>query len=199
MADDELTADQIAAATAYVDIDAPPAGPSAYVLFGTNQAVPAAIAAERFHAGLAPLLIATGGVNRHNGIVEGHEFKRLLMAAGVPRSAIRVESRSANTWQNIEYSVDFIREAVASGLAITAVSKWFHRRAVHCLRTLVPEVEAFHAVGWEPVYAGVPITRSNWPDHPDGRRRVIREWREIPRRVTEGSFREAKLVDGAWR
>jgi hypothetical protein len=56
-----------------VDIEASPpdGGPVALVLFGTNQAAPAQIAAARYHADVAALVIATGGINRHNGIVEG--------------------------------------------------------------------------------------------------------------------------------
>jgi hypothetical protein len=61
MRDDDLSPDQIAAATAFVDIEAPPPDePVALVLFGTNQAQPAAIAAARYHRGLAPLVITTG-------------------------------------------------------------------------------------------------------------------------------------------
>jgi hypothetical protein len=65
MTDDELTPEQIAALTAAVDIEAsPPDGePVALVLFGTNQAAPAQIAAARYHAGAAPLVIATGGID----------------------------------------------------------------------------------------------------------------------------------------
>lgn len=199
MTGDLLTAEQVAAATAYVDIDAPPPGPSALFVFGTNQEIPANLAAERHHAGLAPLVIVTGGVNRHNGVVEGRMFERLLVDKGVPRSCIRVEDRSANTWQNVEFALDHIREAVATGLPITITSKWYHRRAVNCFRTLVPEIEAFHAIAWQPIYADVPVTRSNWPDHPDGRRRVIREWQEVQRRVADGSYQDAKLTNGAWR
>jgi hypothetical protein len=43
-------------------------------------------------------------------------------------------------------------------------------------------------LGYEPVYSGVPITRDNWPEHPDGRRRVVREWQECSRRITDGTF-----------
>ena len=80
MSDDELTPERVTALTAAVDIEAsPPDGePVALVLFGTNQAAPAQIAAARYHAGTAPLVIATGGVNRHNGIIEGREFARQL-------------------------------------------------------------------------------------------------------------------------
>jgi uncharacterized SAM-binding protein YcdF (DUF218 family) len=200
MSDDDLTPDQIAAITAYVDIEAPPPDePTAHVIFGTNQAQPAAIVAGRYRQALAPLIIATGGINRHNGVVEGQMFRRLLTASGVPDGSIRVEDQSADTWQNVELSLPFLRQALASGLRLTAVSKWYHRRAVHALRTLVPEADILYAISWEPVYAGALVTRGNWPKSPDGRRRVIREWQEVPRRVRVGSYHEAVKAGGAWR
>jgi acetyl esterase/lipase len=132
MNDGELTAAQIATLTASVDIDAPPPGtqPSALVLFGTNQTSPAHIAADRYHRGLAPLIIATGGINRHNGIVEGREFARQLAAADVPASAVRIEEQSKDTWQNVKLSLPYLREALAMGLPLVVVSKWFHLRHV---------------------------------------------------------------------
>jgi uncharacterized SAM-binding protein YcdF (DUF218 family) len=200
MTDDELTPDQIAAITAYVDIEAPPRDePTAHVIFGTNQAQPAAIVAGRYRRGLAPLVIATGGINRHNGVVEGQMFRQILTTAGVPDAAIRVEDQSANTWQNVELSLPLLREALASGLRLTAVGKWYHRRAIHALRTLLPEAEFCYAISWEPVYADALVTRENWPKSPDGRRRVIREWQEVPRRVADGDFRAAVKARGAWR
>jgi len=200
MSDDDLTPDQIAAITAYVDIEAPPPDePTAHVIFGTNQAQPAAIVAGRYRQGLAPLIIATGGINRHTGVVEGQMFRQLLKASGVPDASIRVEDQSANTWQNVELSLPFLREALASGLRLTAVTKWYHRRAVHALRTLLPEAEFFYAISWEPVYAGALVTRDNWTKSPDGRRRVIRESQEVPRRIGDGSYREAVKVGGTWR
>jgi hypothetical protein len=200
MNDDELTAAQAATLTAAVDIDAPPPDgePVALVLFGTNQAAPARIAAGRYLTGAAPLIIATGGINRHDAIVEGREFARQLADAGVYGGAIRVEDRSKDTWQNIELSMPYLREALAKGLPLVAVSKWYHLRAVYCLRTQLPEAVPLYAIGWEPVYAGTLVTRDNWPSSPDGRRRVIRESQEVPRRVAEGSYRAAVKKDGAW-
>ena len=110
------------------------------VIFGTNQRQPADIAASRYHSGLAPLIIVTGGINRHNGVVEGQMFRQLLHTAGVPDSSIRVEDQSANTWLNVELSLPFLREALSRGLRLTVASKWYHRRAVHALRTLLPEL-----------------------------------------------------------
>jgi uncharacterized SAM-binding protein YcdF (DUF218 family) len=198
---DDLTPEQVKDFTDRADIDAPPPGgePTALVVFGTNQAAPAAIAAARYHRGLAPLIIVTGGVNRHNGIVEGRELARLLAAADVPARAIRVEDQSADTWQNVELSLPYLREALGTGLRLTAVSKWYHLRAVYCLRTLLPGAAPLYAIGYEPLYAGVPVTRENWPGIPDGYRRVIREATEVARRVEDGSYRAAQRIDGAWR
>ena len=197
----ELTGQQIAQVTAYVDIAAPPPAdqPVALVLFGTNQAAPAQIAADRYHRGQAPLIIATGGVNRHTGIIEGRQFARQLHDAGVPPSAIRVEDQSADTWQNVELSMPYLREALASGLRLAVVSKWYHRRAVMALRTRLPEAGPLHAIAWEPAYAGTLVTRENWPKIPDGRRRVIREWQEVSRRLSDGSYLPVRKRDGTWQ
>jgi len=201
MSDDELTPERVAALTVAVDIDAPPPDgePVALVLFGTNQAAPAQIAAARYHAGAAPLIIATGGINRHNGIIEGREFARQLTQAGVPDSVIRVEDQSKDTWQNVELSLPYLREALAMGLRLAVVSKWYHLRTVYCLATQLPEAAPFYAISWEPLYAGALVTRANWPKIPDGRRRVLRESQEVPRRISEGTYRAAQKTDGAWQ
>lgn len=195
-----IEADQVEIITRYVDIQAqPPDIPTAMFLFGTNQAAPTAIASNRYREGLAPLIIATGGVNRHNGIVEGREFKRQLEERGVPESAIRVEAASTNTWQNVELSIPYLVEAAMAGLAITVVSKWYHRRTVHILRTCLPEIDPFYAIGWDPIYGDAPVTRTNWIDNPDGKKRVIREWQEVSRRVEDGSLARTSIIEGAWR
>jgi uncharacterized SAM-binding protein YcdF (DUF218 family) len=195
-----IPAERVAEITGFVDIEAPPppGQPTAHLLFGTNQAEPAAIAADRYHNGLAPLIIATGGVNRHNHVNEAREFRRILAGSGVPDSAIRVEDQSANTWQNVEFALPFIREALDAGLTITAIAKWYHRRTVHMLRTQVPGIGRFHVITWEPVYDRRLVTRASWPTIPDGNRRVVREWEEVSRRVADGTLAPASITGGAW-
>jgi hypothetical protein len=144
------------------------------------------------------LIIVTGGVNRHNGIIEGRAFQQLLRDRGVPEEAFRVEDRSANTWQNVELATPYLREAIDRDLPLVAVSKWYHRRSIHALRTHLPDLGSLYAIGWDPIYADTPVTRYNWPTHPEGRRRVIREWREIPRRVAAGEIQDATRRGGAW-
>ncbi|MEU4364110.1 YdcF family protein [Promicromonospora sp. NPDC023987] len=184
--------------TAFVDIEAPSTGPAAYFVFGTNQTLPADLVADRYGQGLAPLIIVTGGINRHNGIVEGHVLRDLLIERGVPEDVIRVEAESVDTWQNVQSSAAFLHEAVRLGLPVTAVTKWYHRRAIQVLATVHPEAAPLHGLSYEPVYSGVPVTRDNWPEHPDGRRRVIREWQETRRRITDGSFVSLQRVNDAF-
>lgn len=198
---DELSGEQIAAITAYVDTQAPPLDgeATAHFIFGTNQLAPVEVVAERYHQGLAPLVIVTGGVNRHSGIIEGREFERLLVERGVPASVIRVEDQSANTWQNVEFALPHLREVIDTGLLVTALCKWYHRRAVRVMRRRLPEGEAFHVITWDPIYADRPVTRENWPAIPDGRRRVVREWDECRRSVADGSIPTVDRMNGAWR
>ncbi|WP_428986026.1 YdcF family protein [Streptomyces pyxinae] len=201
MSGKDLSSEEIHKITSFVDIEAPPpqGEPTAHILFGTNQTQPVEIAADRYHKGLAPLIIATGGVNRHNGIVEAQVFRDLLIERDVPNAVIRCEDQAANTWQNVEFSLPYVREALGSGLRITAVSKWYHRRTVHCLASVVPGLDLFYAISWEPLYSDEVVDRTSWPSIPEGRRRVVREWEEIPRRVTEGSFTVLRRINGAWK
>jgi hypothetical protein len=196
----DLTAARVAEITAFTDIEAPPppGRPTAVLVFGTNQVEPAVIAAGRYRLGLAPLIIVTGGVNRHNQVIEAREFYRVLTGHGVPDDVIRVEDRSANTWQNVEFSLPFLREALSCGLSITAICKWYHRRAVHMLKTQAPDAAPFHVITWEPVYDGRLVTRTGWPGIPGGRRGVIREWEEVSRRVADGALAPATCTDCAW-
>jgi uncharacterized SAM-binding protein YcdF (DUF218 family) len=138
-------------------------------------------------------------VNRHDGIIEGRELRDLLADRGVPGEAIRVEDQSANTWQNVELAFPYIREALDAGLAVTAICKWYHRRAIHILKTLAPDVGAFHVITWEPTYDDQPVTRTSWHHIPSGERRVAREWEEVRRRVADGSFKDTIRTGGAWR
>jgi hypothetical protein len=112
---------------------------------------------------------------------------------------IRVEDQSKDTWQNVELSLPHLREALAMGLRLAVVSKWYHLRTVYCLATQLPEAAPFYAISWEPLYAGTLVTRTNWPQSPDGRRRVLRESQEVPRRVSEGTYRAVQKTDGAWQ
>jgi hypothetical protein len=118
---------------------------------------------------------------------------------GDVQGTVRAEDRSASTWQNVEFALPHLCEAIASGLSLTAVSKWYHLRAIHVLRTLLPEAESFHAISWEPVYSGTAITRQNWTETEARRRKVLRQREEVACKVNDGTYRSATILDGTWR
>ncbi|MDQ3930259.1 MAG: YdcF family protein, partial [Chloroflexota bacterium] len=60
-------------------------------------------AADLYHKGFAPLIIATGGYVE-NGPTEASVMLRVLTAAGVPESDVVLEEQAHNTIQNISYS-----------------------------------------------------------------------------------------------
>lgn len=195
-----ISAGEAARITAYLDAEAPPNEPTAHIVFGTNQPIPAELVARRHHAGVAPLIILTGGANRHTGVVESVEHRHLLLERGVTNAVIRHETSSGTTHGNVEHGLPFLQEALESGLGLTAVCKWYHRRALHLLRAFLPEVARFHAVTCEPIYDGLAVTRSNWWfATPAIVGRVLHEWRVIPEGLAAGSLPSVERVDGSWR
>jgi uncharacterized SAM-binding protein YcdF (DUF218 family) len=146
------------------------------------------------------LVILTGGANRHTGVIEAREHQGILLEYGVPATAVRCEDTSTTTRGNVENALPFLREALRSGLVLTAVVKWHHRRAIQTLRRLLPDAPFFHAVTWEPVYDGVRVTRSDWWFRSAlAAERVLKEWQVIPEQLADGTLTEVELVAGAWR
>ncbi|WP_084211434.1 YdcF family protein [Pseudonocardia acaciae] len=195
-----VSAEEAAKITAYLDVHAPPSQPTAHIIFGTNQLIPAEVAARQYHRGLASLIILTGGVNRHTGVIEAEEHRRILLERDVPEPVIRYEARSTTTQGNVEQALPLLREILASNMSLTAVCKWYHRRAIQQLRAALPEAPCFYAVTWEPHYGGHAVTRNDWWTRSSvGAQRVLREWRTIPARLATGSLKEVNLVNGTWR
>lgn len=134
-------------------------------------------------------------MNRHTGVLEAIEHRRILLEHDVPEAVIHYEDKSTTTQGNVEEALPFVHEALQCGLVLAAVCKWYHRRAIQVLRTLLPEGPFFHAVTWEPIYAGVKVTRSDWwLKSPVAAERVMKEWR-----LATGSLEEVELVGGVWR
>ena len=105
-------------------------------------------AAELFRAHAAPRILLTG---------EGDDEinRQLLLAAGVPASAIEVEGKSKTTKENAEFSVARLRaENLHSAILVTS---WYHsRRALKSFEHFAPELKfysrpsyfAFDAADW---------------------------------------------------
>jgi uncharacterized SAM-binding protein YcdF (DUF218 family) len=139
-------------------IDNGAAAGDAIVLLGGGSYERPARAAELFKEHAAPRIIITGAgdeeINRH-----------LLLKAGVPASAIRVEAASRSTKENALFTIPMLRADHVSKVIL--VTSWYHsRRALKCFRHYAPEMQFYS----RPSYYAYP--RGEWT--PQGIRRRIR-------------------------
>ncbi|MEO0913114.1 MAG: YdcF family protein [Pseudomonadota bacterium] len=86
-----------------------------------------------YEAGLAPVLLMSGGPAVSGGPAAGKEMAKLAVAAGVPEEAILTETRSTSTLQNARFSAPILQTL---GLErVIVVTEGFHMaRALLSLR-----------------------------------------------------------------
>ena len=126
-------------------------------------------AAELYTNGAAPVIIVSG-----QG--DADEVARALRGAGIPDSAIRIEDKSRNTWENAKFTVQLLRQLNGASDAdplknritetpgsrapvqrVIIVTSWWHsRRAMACFKKAGPEFEFYS----RPSYFGFP--RDQW-------------------------------------
>jgi uncharacterized SAM-binding protein YcdF (DUF218 family) len=105
---------------------------------------------REFKAGVAPVLIMTGG-SAHNAFVEGEAMKKLAVTEGVPAEDVLVEGQARDTIQNIYYS-DQILEA-HHWHTVEVVSSPSHLpRAALILSHWTDLKWSTHASHWPPEY-----------------------------------------------
>jgi uncharacterized SAM-binding protein YcdF (DUF218 family) len=139
-------------------IDSGAAEGDAIVLLGGGSYERPARAAQLFKEHVAPKIIISGAgdeeINRH-----------LLLKAGVPASAIRMEAASRSTKENALFTIPMLRADHSSKVIL--VTSWYHsRRALKCFRHYAPEIRFYS----RPSYYAYP--RAEWT--PQGIRRRIR-------------------------
>jgi uncharacterized SAM-binding protein YcdF (DUF218 family) len=120
----------------------------ALVVLGGDWGDRAARAAELFRQGVAPRVIVSGAGDCTFNL-------QVLTNAGVPASAIQLESRSKTTRENAEFSISLLRAAGVRRAII--VTSWYHsRRALSCFRHYAPEIKFYS----RPSYSN--YARSTW-------------------------------------
>ncbi len=78
-------------------------------------------AAELYEAGFAPRIIVSGGQGADEPISEAESMRRYLVALGMPNEVIKLEDKSTNTQQNMEYSKAIMdAEGYHSALIVTS-------------------------------------------------------------------------------
>jgi uncharacterized SAM-binding protein YcdF (DUF218 family) len=92
-------------------------------------------AAELFKQRAAPRIIITG-------VGDDQINRRLLLAAGIPASAIQVEGKSTTTRENAEFTLKLLRaENLHNAILVTS---WYHsRRSLKTFEHYAPELKFY--------------------------------------------------------
>ena len=88
-----------------------------------EQRTRVAAAVDEYRAGVAPLVIVSGGA-AHNGYVEADTMAKLAMDAGVPAAAVVEEGSARNTVENIWFGVAILKSR--QGHSVEVVSSPSH-------------------------------------------------------------------------
>ncbi len=91
-------------------------------------------AAELYRAGLAPAVVFSGGLGRNTAALwhtsEAERFAAIAMDNGVPERAILVETRSANSGENLLFTRQLLTEKGVTARRVLAVHKPYMERRV---------------------------------------------------------------------
>lgn len=144
-------------------------------------------AAELYHQGLAPVLIPSGKFSITKGEFQGSvsqksrypgeyatecEFYcRVLREKGVPEEAVLREAQAVYTLQNAQFSKELTDgQGIKVRRGLLCCKSFHARRAYQYYQYVYPDAEI--RVIPADVYG---ISRENWMDSPEGRRKVLRE------------------------
>lgn len=102
----------------YMQLGHVPAPADAILALGSNDERVAFRATELYLAGMAPIIVFSGGVGaltrgQFGGLSEAEHFARIAEARGVPRSSILIEHDSTNTGENIRFTRQLLEKSCA--------------------------------------------------------------------------------------
>jgi uncharacterized SAM-binding protein YcdF (DUF218 family) len=117
---------------------------------GTNDLRVAEFAADLYFRGFGSLLVCTGGVAHQDDLLatrwektEAEMYADVAQRRGVPPGHILLETRAANTAENIRFSRDLLRErGIQPRNVVIAVKPFMQRRVWATLAIEWPEIPA---------------------------------------------------------
>jgi len=121
----------------------------AILTLGSFDPQAAVHAASLWKAGLAPVVIMSGGIAHRGGVLdtgwdrsEAGVFAEVAVGEGVPQDAILLEDRAQNTGDNFVFGVTIAEQANIQPKKLLVVAKpYMTRRGFATGRKLKPEIE----------------------------------------------------------
>jgi uncharacterized SAM-binding protein YcdF (DUF218 family)/glycosyltransferase involved in cell wall biosynthesis len=108
-----------------------------------------------YRAGYAPYMVISSGYVY--SFKEAESMRDLAVAQGVPSSAIVLEQRATNTYQNVVYSTEILRDHKSKSILLVS-SPYHMRRALMVWHKLAPDIAV----------TPTPPPRSQYYDHTRG-------------------------------
>jgi len=164
------------------------------IVFGGEGRGRAAKALEGYEEGVFDKILCVGGVgvlNHDSGEPEAKEIHDFLVAEGVPDYVILIETRSKNTVENAEYSLELMEEVgiVPREYRICVVTSDFHLR--RCVGILGTAIGSYKNVYWMSSKEDV-ASRARWRKTPEGCFFVAKEAFRLWQFRLLGKIREPK-------
>jgi uncharacterized SAM-binding protein YcdF (DUF218 family) len=121
----------------------------AILVLGSFDPMAAVHAAALWKAGLAPIVVMSGGIAHRGGLLdtgwdqtEARVFADRAIGEGVPAQAILLEERAQNTGDNFRFGVPLLEKAGVHPTKLIVVAKpYMTRRGFATGRKLRPEIE----------------------------------------------------------
>jgi uncharacterized SAM-binding protein YcdF (DUF218 family) len=147
--DDPAVAGALAVAWDYMRLVHPPRSADAILTLGSFDPKAAVHAARLWRAGLAPVVIMSGGIAHRGGLLEtgwdkseARVFAEVAIAEGVPAEAILLDEQAQNTGDNFAFGRAVARDARLDPRTLLVVAKpYMTRRGFATGRKVWPEAE----------------------------------------------------------
>lgn len=152
----------------------------------------AARAAELYAQGYARTILVSGGVDTDAGIPEWLHISRLMIAKGVPASAILVEKEARHTGENAALG----RAVAEAALGRDSVGSVICVGAVHASRRYAMTLERHWPgpVKMLSAVSGFDTPKERWIEDETFRRNVLIEWAKLAPYFAQDFLREIDLA-----
>jgi uncharacterized SAM-binding protein YcdF (DUF218 family) len=179
LADDELSDELIEAINRQHLIRTPLEPADLLFVFGTRHGVGEFVeaAAELWRGGYYRWALVSGGPTRGEPDDEASVLSRLLVDAGVPRTAILTEHAAMNTGENVILSLPILESRIGLANIGSVIALGKVCTSIRYLMTLERHWPGVRKMLVAVNYFDHPV--EDWPSHPEMRARVLAEWRKI--------------------
>lgn len=125
---------------------------------GGTHHIPMRMAAELYHAGMAPYILPSGGFREKIDRTEWEHLRDIALSLGVPEEAILREDRAQHTFDNARHSWKVLLEQeIEVKRAIMVCKSFFARRALMTYQTVFPRHITIQVIS-----DNSRVDRNNW-------------------------------------